>query len=185
MNELLEIQKCKEDIVYFKETYLTNLSDLDNNILLDITQICDKIKMNSIDNAETFIVVYFLHKFIFDECKNIGIVSSNFTKRIKFLDKIKRLYLELPDFLKQNHRVLYNTYIESKNHIRLLTDSAHHDCFIGFNINEVLILADSYSNNSMNGLLDNLLAFHRDDLKIIDLSNYTHIELKINEYKAR
>lgn len=185
MIELLEIQKCKEDIVYFKETYLTNMSDLDNNILSDITQRCDKIKMSSIDNAEKYTLIYFLHKFIFDKCKNIGIISSMFTKRIKFLDKIKCLYLELPDFLKQNHRVLCNSYIESNNHIRLLTDGAHNECFTGFNIDEVLILDDSYSNKSIHSLLDNLLALHREDLKIIDLSNFEHTELKINELKAR
>lgn len=97
-----EILRCKDDIIYFKDTYL-NLEKygLQDGILTFLTK--NKISEINLERANyktTSVAIYILHKLLFSNDIHIGLVDYSDKYNKEFIYKVTKLYNDLPDFLK-------------------------------------------------------------------------------------
>ena len=140
-----ELEKCANDIHYFKENYVKittpkglNFPDLRiyqddfiNTIIPDdneaIVGLCPR------QSGKTLTVgIYLAHKYIFCIDMNIGIAANKTKQSIEFLDKTKKIIVELPLWMQTGMTVWNKTFIENENNMRIITDSTSSDSFRGF-----------------------------------------------------
>lgn len=148
----IEMQKCKKDILYFRNNYvkLKKLSggtffawsdDVQNKIISLISNnkrlIIDSDRQTKKSTAAQIVI---LHKFLFDNNQNIGIVSKNASQSKYNIFKIEEMYTELPEFFKipgtkLNKTSIYNK--EKKN--RIFIDNIDGDSFRSIKMNFILV----------------------------------------------
>ena len=97
-----EILRCKDDIIYFKDTYL-NLEKygLQDDILTFLTKNkISEINLERDNYKTTSVAIYILHKLLFSNDIHIGLVDYSDKYNKEFIYKVTKLYNDLPDFLK-------------------------------------------------------------------------------------
>jgi len=76
--------------------------------------------------------IYLAHTAIFKRDMNIGIAANKSKQAAEFLDKTKKILIELPVWMQAGITTWNKTYIENENGIRIITDSTSTDSFRGF-----------------------------------------------------
>ena len=147
-----ELERCSNDIHYFKENYVKittpkglNFPDLRNyqddfiNVIIPddneaIVGLCPR------QSGKTVTVgIYLAHKYIFGIDMNIGIAANKSKQSVEFLDKTKKILVELPLWMQTGMSVWNKTFIENENNMRIITDSTNSDSFRGFTCAIVIV----------------------------------------------
>lgn len=76
--------------------------------------------------------LYILWKALFTSNINIGIAANKLSLAMEVLDKVKKVFLELPIWLQQGVVAWNKTYIEFENGTRVMTSATNSDAFRGF-----------------------------------------------------
>lgn len=149
---LEEIERCYNDIHYFKDNYIkiktkagVNFPDLRdyqdkfiNDILPDenegIIGLMGRQSGKSISTG-----IYLAHKYNFGEDMNIGIVANKGPMAREFLANVKNMLIELPIWMQQGSTVWNKGSIENEKKMRILTDVPSQDAFRGFTISILVV----------------------------------------------
>lgn len=149
-----EIEKCKNDILYFKEKYL----ELDKNEVQDniILKILKNNKINIDTGSETkktsAVSIIMLHKFLFETNQTMAVLAKTQNLAKEVLAKITYYYNKMPDFLKSKNVELLKTRIKNNNNI---------------------IIAQKLDRNSLKGMIvDFILIDSTIGLKKIDILEF-------------
>ena len=70
---------------------------------------------------------------------NIGIAGNKLDLAMEVLDKIKKIFIELPMWMKQGIEAWNKTYIQFENGTRILTSATSGDSFRGYSVHLLLI----------------------------------------------
>ena len=76
--------------------------------------------------------IYLLWKALFTPNINIGIAANKLSLAMEVLDKVKKVFLELPIWLQQGVQAWNKTFIELENGTRIMTSATNSDAFRGF-----------------------------------------------------
>lgn len=146
-----EIERCANDIKYFKDNYVKiktkngvdfpELRDYQNRFIellsSDVENIVALLGRQSAKSTTT--AIYLTHLFLFQENLNIGIVANRGAQAREFLANIKNIFIELPIWLQTGINVWNKGSIESENKTRILTDVPGPDAFRGYTMNCLVI----------------------------------------------
>lgn len=137
-----EFNKCKKDILYFKEKYLGLPKDEIQDECINLILKHNKINLDTGKNTKktTAAVVVILHKFIFESNQNIGIVGKTLNLAKDNLALVKYYYDRLPEFLQhQKIKVNKTEMFNIVNGSKILVKSLNENSFRGFSMNFVLV----------------------------------------------
>ena len=147
-----EIERCSKDFFYFAENYLQivtpsgvdflDLRDYQIEFLSILIQdnIEKVINMSPRQSGKSVIVgAYLCWVFNFRKELNIGIVANKGAMAREFLDKIKKMYVNIPIWLQSGIVVWNKGSIEGNRNIRILTDVPGDSAFRGYTINLMVI----------------------------------------------
>lgn len=76
--------------------------------------------------------LYLLWKALFTPNINIGIAANKLSLAMEVLDKVKKVFIELPIWLQQGVQAWNKTFIELENGTRIMTSATNSDAFRGF-----------------------------------------------------
>ena len=76
--------------------------------------------------------LYLLWKALFTKDINIGICANQLSLAMEVLDKIKKIFIQLPIWLQQGLEAWNKTYIVFENGTRIMTSAGNSDSFRGF-----------------------------------------------------
>lgn len=142
-----EIERCANDVHYFKDNYIqiktksgVNFPDLRvyqndflDSILPDENE--DNIGLMGRQSGKSISTgIYLAHKFNFGKDINIGIVGNKGAQAREFLANVKNMLIELPIWLSQGVNVWNKGSIENESKMRVLTDVPNSDAFRGYTI---------------------------------------------------
>lgn len=147
----IEIQKCREDVIYFRNNYV-KLKKYTIIFFAESDKIQDEIINSIINNSKVIIdtgrqtkkstaaCVVILHKFLFENKQNIGLVSKSQMFARDNLATIEEMYSKLPEFLKIPGTKLNKTSMYSKkNHNHICIDNIDINAFRGRSMNFILV----------------------------------------------
>ena len=154
--QIKEIQKCSEDIDYFKANYVqfktkSGIGFPDHRKYQD-----DFIHALNDENDQYVVVfprqagksattaVWLTWLFLFKEQINIGICANRGSTATDFLANVKNIYTCLPIWLQQGIKVWNVKRIEGENGTRILTDATSGDSFRGSTMNVVVVDEAAY-----------------------------------------
>ena len=150
-----EIKKAQTDYEYFRKYYVKIVTrngiqrpeprayqkELEDEFL----QLEDTIVLFPRQSGKTVTAgTYLLFRGLSKENINIGIVANKRSGAAEVLDKIKKIYIELPIWLQQGILRWNTGDIEFDNGTRIMTDAPSSDSFRGFTINIVYIDEAAY-----------------------------------------
>jgi len=156
-----EIDKCKNDYKYFRKHYciITTKSglarpeprpyqeDLEDELLtLDDTVILYPRQSGKTVTSGTYLLWLALFR---EEQTMIGIVANKAKTAREVLDKIKKIYLNLPVWMKKGIEVWNKGEIEFENGTRIMTDGPSSDSFRGFTCNIIYVDETAYIKKSL------------------------------------
>lgn len=153
--QIEELVKCRDDILYFTTNYVKIITLDEGEVLLDpyeyqleaLEHIANNrfyIGLWSRQSGKTTIVAnYALWFAIFNENKNIGIVSNKETSAKRILDNIKKMYECLPAWLKPGVTEYSKTFISFDNGTRIIISATTSDAFRGWPMN--LVICDEFA----------------------------------------
>ena len=158
----LELTKCAEDIHYFKENYVKivtpkgiNFPDLRsyqddfiNSILPDENESIISLQPRQSGKTVT-LGIYLAWQFLFNKDMNIGIAANKGKQAAEFLDKTKKILLELPLSMQTGVNVWNKTFIEGENGVRIITDATSGDSFRGFSCALVIVDETAFVKSTM------------------------------------
>lgn len=150
-HEISEFRKCKNDIVYFVETYMKirhvdkglvpfELYDYQKELLLhlkdnrfSITTTCRQA------GKSTTTVAFFLHYIIFNKYKEVGILANKGATAKEILGRLKLAYEELPKWLQQGVEAWNKSTIELENGCKILAASTSSSAVRGYSFSSVFV----------------------------------------------
>lgn len=148
-----EIERCKNDIHYFKDNYVriktkagVNFPELRSyqNEFIDIMQEEGLESIVSLQGRQSgksvTTSIYLAHCMLFMNEINIGIVGNKGAQAREFLSNTKNILIELPIWLQMGMVSWNKSFIETENKMRILTDVPSSDAFRGFTI--ALLIVD-------------------------------------------
>lgn len=186
----IEIQKCREDLFYFKDNYLLVLSkdELQDKMLKAILT-NKKIQLTSAKQTKKsyVAVIYALHQFNFDVNKTIGISSDKFFESKKLISDITNLYNYLPLWMKIPARSL-KTSMTSEAGVKIIIDKADEFTFRGRTLNTLIVenigtIKSNQLEEFFNSIIPSMSAIK--DSKIIAIEKNQAISpgfYEVNEY---
>lgn len=148
--EIEEWKKCRDDVIYFAEKYckLMTPEGIKNVYLRDY----QKKYLKHLDNNQLSIylavrqcgktttsAVYLLHYLLFNTDKTALVTGNKRRTAIEILDKIKKIFFELPYFLKPGIYKWNESEIALDNTTRCLAEATTLNTGIGFTINFLLL----------------------------------------------
>lgn len=89
--------------------------------------------------------LFLLWKSLFTPNINIGIAANKLSLAMEVLDKVKKVFIELPIWLQQGVTAWNKTFIEFENGTRIMTSATNSDAFRGFSCiekDEILTVYD-------------------------------------------
>lgn len=146
-----EIQRCKEDIHYFKDNYVKiktqkgiNFPDIRpyQNEFLDVLNgnYESIISLMSRQAGKSITVAIELSwHYLFNENINIGICANKSKLAREFLNNVKNIFLELPMWMQPGTITWNKGSIVNENAMRILTDAPSSDSFRGFTIGLLVV----------------------------------------------
>lgn len=169
----IEIQKCREDLFYFKDNYILilNPDELQDKLIKSISKY-KKVQITSgRSTKKTYAaVIYALHQFNFARDKIIGIVSGKSIFAKEFILNTTNLYNQIPSWMKVKARNL-KTSMTSEMNVKIIIDIADEMCFRGYSLNTLIIEnALTIKSNNLRECLESILpCMNGKDKKIIVL----------------
>ena len=141
---LEEIEKCKNDLMYFKDNYVKILTK--SGYTFPETRPYQVEFLKDMDGDDENIVslqgrqsgksitvsIYLAHKFNFGQNMNIGICANKGPLAREFLNNVKNIFEALPMWLRVGVTVWNKGSIESEAKMRILTDVPGPSAFRGF-----------------------------------------------------
>lgn len=176
--QCIEIQKCREDLFYFKDNYLLvlNKDELQDKMLKAIIT-NKKVQLTSVRQTKKSYaaVIYALHQFNFEVKKTIGIAGDRYETAKYRISDITNLYNHLPLWMKVPARNL-KTSMTSEAGVQIIIDKVDEKAFRGRTLNTLIIdnLASAKSNKLeefFNSVIPSMSAIK--DSKIIAIENNT------------
>ena len=148
-----ELKKCMDDILYFLDNYIKLTTPKDGVNFVDtrqyqrdfLTLLCDDSVENIISmqprqsSKSTTTSVKLAHLFCFKFDLTIGIVAYSGAASREFLDKTKKMLLELPVWMTPGIVQWNKGSIECENNVRILTDVPKGDSFRGFSCHVIVV----------------------------------------------
>ena len=144
-DQIHEIIKCRDDIVYFANTYMclqTPLSSEQSEILLKLHN--DEFVAEVLPRrfGKTFLMsINILHYVMFDEHKTVAIKSARYSMTTDWMHTIVTLFRKIPDYMKSalniNTVKLNKSLIDFENGCRIIVVSGI-DSLRGSTINYVV-----------------------------------------------
>ena len=138
-----EIEKCSEDIFYFVRNYCRILTKEGVTfpefrqyqieflrVLSTGNDVVSSLPRQSGKSVTT--ALYLLWKALFTKDINIGICANQLSLAMEVLDKIKKIFIQLPIWLQQGLEAWNKTYIVFENGTRIMTAAGNSDSFRGF-----------------------------------------------------
>jgi hypothetical protein len=137
--EVTELRKCVSDPVYLAKTYFKIVSldhGLINFSLYDYQEDAIRLfreKRNLIINASrqsgktSIATVILLHTALYNDNKLIAILANKGATAREILDRVKRAYEYLPDFLKPGVKVWNKGSVEFENGSKIITSASSAD----------------------------------------------------------
>jgi hypothetical protein len=141
--QVVELNRCKNDVMYFLRNYIKIVSqdsgiinfepyDYQEELIQGFTDNRFSICMLSRQSGKsTIVAAYALWFACFNSHKNIGIVSNKAEAAKNFLSRLKYMYELLPVWLKPGVPGWAQTTIEFDNHTKLYTAATSKDSFRG------------------------------------------------------
>ena len=138
-----EIKKCSEDLFYFVKNYCKILTksgiefpefrEYQIDFLKELKKGDDVIASLPRQSGKSVTTgLYLLWKALFTPNINIGIAANKLSLAMEVLDKVKKVFLELPIWLQQGVQAWNKTFIELENGTRIMTSATNSDAFRGF-----------------------------------------------------
>lgn len=163
-----EIKKCSEDLFYFVKNYCKILTksgiefpefrEYQIDFLKELKTGDDVIASLPRQSGKSVTTgLYLLWKSLFTPNINIGIAANKLSLAMEVLDKVKKVFLELPIWLQQGVQAWNKTFIELENGTRIMTSATNSDAFRGYSVH--LLLVDEVAfipTNTWNELSDSL-----------------------------
>ena len=170
---LEEIQKCRDDVFYFKDNYILilNQDELQNKLIKGISKYQKVQITSSRQTKKTYAaVIYALHQFNFARDKIIGVVSSKSVFTKEFISNATNLYNQIPSWMKIKARNL-KTSMTSEMNVKIIIDIADEKCFRGYSLNTSIIEnTGTIKSNNLRECLESILpCMNGKDKKIIVL----------------
>lgn len=147
-----ELQRCADDIHYFKDNYIkirtksgVNFpelrkyqNDFINEIIPDenesVIGLMGRQSGKSISTG-----IYLCHQYNFNKELNIGIVANKGSMAREFLANVKNMFIELPIWMQQGTLIWNQGSIQNESKMRVLTDVPSSDSFRGYSIHILVI----------------------------------------------
>ena len=157
-DHLTEIQKCSEDLFYFVRNYCRIITPFGVNFpefrqyqidfLKSLSAVGDNVSSIPRQSGKSVTVgLYTLHYALFNKDKYVGICGNSLGLAREVLDKIKKIFVELPIWLQQGLVAWNKTYIEFENGTKIMTAAANEGAFRGYSINLLIIDEAAYIEN--------------------------------------
>ena len=145
-----EIKKCSEDLFYFVKNYCKILTksgiefpefrEYQIDFLKELKTGDDIIASLPRQSGKSVTTgLYLLWKALFTPNINIGIAANKLSLAMEVLDKVKKVFLELPIWLQQGVQAWNKTFIELENGTRIMTSATNSDAFRGFSVHLLFI----------------------------------------------
>lgn len=163
-----EIEKCSEDIFYFVRNYCRILTkegvtfpefrQYQIDFLEKMSTGNDVVATVCRQAGKTVSVgLYLLWKALFTKDINIGICANKLSLATEVLDKIKKIFIQLPIWLQQGLEAWNKTYIVFENGTRIMTSAGDSDAFRGYSIHIMMIDECAFiSNTDWQGIQDSV-----------------------------
>ena len=145
-----EIEKCSQDIFYFVRNYCRILTKEGVTfpefrqyqieflrVLSTGNDVVGSLPRQSGKSVTT--ALYLLWKALFTKDINIGICANQLSLAMEVLDKIKKIFIQLPIWLQQGLEAWNKTYIVFENGTRIMTSAGNSDAFRGFSMHIMMI----------------------------------------------
>ena len=149
-DQIQELMKCKDDILYFCKHYVKIVTldfgevpfepyeyQLETIKLLDENRFFIGLWARQ-SGKTTIVAAYALHYAIFNPNKNVGIVSNKESSAKRILDTMKRMYEALPVWLKPGVTEYQKTSVHFDNGTNLIISATTSDAFRGWPMNMVI-----------------------------------------------
>ena len=163
-----EIEKCSQDIFYFVRNYCRILTQ-EGVTFPEFRQYqIDFLKKMSSGNdvvasvcrqagKSVSVGLYLLWRALFTKDINIGICANKLSLATEVLDKIKKIFIQLPIWLQQGLEAWNKTYIIFENGTRIMTSAGDSDAFRGYSIHIMMIDECAFiSNTNWQGIQDSV-----------------------------
>jgi len=156
-----EYDKCESDYKYFRRHYclITTKTGLARpeprhyqaQLEDDLLSLEDVVILYPRQSGKTVTAAtYLLWLSIFHNIQiNIGIVANKPKTAREVLDKIKKIFVELPIWLQPGLEVWNKSEIEYENGTRVMTDSPSSDSFRGYTCNIIYVDEAAYIKNNL------------------------------------
>lgn len=149
-DHLNELEVCRNDIFYFVRYYCKILTkngitrpeirDYQNEFLGMLSSGDDVVASLPRQSGKSVTSgLYLLWIANFTPNINIGIAGNKLDLAMEVLDKIKKIFIELPMWMKQGIEAWNKTYIQFENGTRILTSATSGDSFRGYSVHLILI----------------------------------------------
>ena len=167
-DHLTEIQKCSEDLFYFVRNYCRILTKTGVTFPEFRQYQIDFLKKMSSGNdvvasvcrqagKSVSVGLYLLWRALFTKDINIGICANKLSLATEVLDKIKKIFIQLPIWLQQGLEAWNKTYIVFENGTRIMTSAGDSDAFRGYSIHIMMIDECAFiSNTNWQGIQDSV-----------------------------
>ncbi|MCK9574625.1 MAG: terminase family protein [Candidatus Pacearchaeota archaeon] len=148
--ELLEYSKCATDPIYFIEKYCTAstingiqhilLRDYQKDIVKKYIDYRFNVVMNSRQTGLSTIMDFLmLHTALFNVNRNIVLASVKECMSVESMDKIRRIYADLPYYLKPGVESYNKKSLKFDNGCRIFAISSRPTSTIGFSIHHLFL----------------------------------------------
>lgn len=150
-----ELLKCRDDVLYFTKNYVKIVTLDHGEVLFDPyeyqLETLELLEQNRFfiglwarqSGKTTVVADYALWYAIFNENKNIGIVSNKESSAKRILDNIKKMYEGLPAWLKPGVTEYAKTSITFDNGTKLIISATTQDAFRGWPMN--IVICDEFA----------------------------------------
>lgn len=138
-----EIKVCSQDLFYFVRNYCKILTksgiefpefrEYQTEFLETLITGDDVIASLPRQSGKSVTSgLYLLWKSLFTPNINIGIAANKLSLAMEVLDKVKKVFIELPIWMQQGVTAWNKTFIEFENGTRIMTSATNSDAFRGF-----------------------------------------------------
>lgn len=167
----IEIEKCMNDIFYFLDFYVRILTPKGvdfpevRQYQRDFLNVISPIENENIiatmprqSGKSVTVGIFLAHCFLFKKDINIGILANKGSMAREFLDKVKKILVNLPIWLQTGIVTWNKGSIEGESNIRILTDTPSDSSFRGFSTHYIVFDESAWVDSStFNDVIDSLL----------------------------
>lgn len=148
-----EIKRCSEDIFYFLKNYVRIVTPKDGINFPEMREYQEELLELISERTNESIIVTLgrqagksvtlgidgAHQFIFEKDYGIGIAANKMSMSREFIDKIKKILINVPIWMMPGITVWNKSTIEGENGVRIMSDTATDGAFRGFTVNKIVV----------------------------------------------